>query len=131
MPEPRIKRARFCSQCGSAVVVADASFCKECGAPLPSTVWLSPSIKWNPWTAALLSVIPGLGHWYKGARLRGFAWFVAVLFAYGLAPPIGLMIHVICAGNAALEGALREDALTARRERRRSARLASSARASR
>jgi hypothetical protein len=41
------------------------------------------------------------------------------------------MIHVICAGNAALDGALREDALTARRERRRAVRLVSSARASR
>lgn len=131
MPEPRIERPRFCSQCGGAVIVPDASFCKECGAPLPNTVWLSPSITWQPRTALLLSVVPGLGHWYKGERLRGFAWFFAVLFFYAFPVPIGLLMHMICAGNAALGGALREDALTARRERRRAARLGASARASR
>jgi hypothetical protein len=131
MPEQRIERARFCSQCGGAVVVRDANFCKECGAPLPNTVWLNPTITWNPWTAALLSVVPGLGHWYRGAWMRGFAWFVAVLFFYGLAPAMGLLIHLICAGNAALDGALREDALSARRGRRHSPGLAASARAPR
>lgn len=113
------------------MVVPDASFCKECGAPLPNTVWLSTSIKWHPMTALLLSLVPGLGHWYKGERLRGCAWFFAVLFFYAFPVPIGLLMHIICAGNAALGGALREEALTARSGRRRAAQLAAGARSSR
>ncbi len=130
MPEPRTVRPRFCSQCGAAVVVADASFCKECGAPLPDTVWLSPNLAWRPRSALLLSVIPGLGHWYKGARMRGVAWFFTVPFFYSFAFPLGLLMHMICAGNAAFGGALSEDALTAR-DGRRANRLTAGARASR
>jgi hypothetical protein len=130
MPEPRTVRPRFCSQCGAAVVVADASFCKECGAPLPDTVWLSPNLAWRPRSALLLSVIPGLGHWYKGARMRGVAWFFTVPFFYSFAFPLGLLMHIICAGNAAFGGALSEDALTARSERRAN-RLTTDARVSR
>jgi hypothetical protein len=100
------------------VVVADASFCKECGAPLPDTVWLGPNIARRPRRAMLLSVIPGLGHWYKGARMRGVAWFFTVLFFYSFAFPIGLLLHMICVGNAAFGGALSEDALAARSGRR-------------
>jgi len=103
-----VEPPRFCSRCGSPVVVADASYCKECGAPLAATVWLNHAIGWRPWTALLLSILPGLGQWYKGQRLRGVIWFLVVLAFYGL-QPIGLMLHMICAGNAALSGALRED----------------------
>jgi len=28
--------------------------------------------------AALLSIIPGLGHWYAGAPVRGLVYFVAI-----------------------------------------------------
>ena len=109
MPEARIvEPPRFCARCGSPVVVVDAAYCKECGAPLASTVWLNHAMSWRPWTALLLSVLPGLGQWYKGQRLRGIIWFVVVLLFYSL-QPVGLMLHIICAGNAALSGALKED----------------------
>jgi hypothetical protein len=109
MAEARIvEPPRFCSRCGRPVVVVDASYCKECGAPLASTVWLNHAIGWRPWTAFLLSVVPGLGHWYKGERMRGIYWFLGVLLLYGI-QPFGLMMHIICAGNAALSGALKED----------------------
>jgi hypothetical protein len=110
MAEARIvEPPRFCSRCGSAVVVVDASYCKECGAPLAATVWLNRAISWRPGTALLLSILPGLGQWYKGQRLRGVIWFLVVLVFYGL-QPVGLMLHIICAGNAALSGAFKEDA---------------------
>ena len=109
MADARIVEApRFCSRCGSPVVVADAVYCKECGAPLAATVWLNRSISWRPATALMLSILPGLGHWYKGQRLRGVIWFLIVLAFYGL-QPFGLMLHIICAGNAALSGAIKED----------------------
>lgn len=33
----------------------------------------------NPWVAAALSVIPGLGHVYAGVPLRGLAFFAGVV----------------------------------------------------
>lgn len=112
-------------------MVADAGFCKECGAPLPDTVWLSPDLSWRPRRALTLSVVPGLGHWYKGARRRGVAWFFTVLFLYSFAFPLGLLMHLICASNAAFGGALREDVLTSRRGWRRATRLTAGARVAR
>jgi len=111
MPDERIERPRFCSQCGNPVVVADANFCKECGAPLAGTVWFSHDITWRPSLAFILSVVPGLGHWYKGQRRRGVAWFVCVIIAWSMNPALGLLLYLVCALNAAFSGAIREEAL--------------------
>jgi TM2 domain-containing membrane protein YozV len=121
MPESKIERPRFCSQCGKPVVVADASFCKECGAPLAGTVWFSHDIAWRPLTAFLLSVIPGLGQWYKGQPFRALVWLAVVGLFYAGGSPLAPILHLVCAGNAALAGALREDAFarSGRRIRRR------------
>jgi len=94
------------------VTVADAAFCKECGAALAGTVWLSREITWRPSVAFVLSVVPGLGHLYKRQTVRGTFWFIFVIYMYSAAPPLGWLIHLICAGNAALSGAIREDALS-------------------
>ena len=110
MPDVGIERPRFCSQCGQPVTVADAVFCKECGAPLAVTAWFSHDISWRPWVALLLSVVPGLGHFYKGQVGRGIAWFVVVVFLLMSATPIGFILYIICAFNAALSGAIREEA---------------------
>lgn len=132
MPEPRTERPRFCPQCGHAVVVLDAVYCKECGAPLPDTVWLDRVHGWNPIAAGVLSVVPGLGHWYKGERLRGFAWFLAVLFFYNYATAgLGMLMHMICAGNAAFSGGPRAALLAARGSRRRAATVTAVARSAR
>src|SRR6202022_404484 len=61
IPDVGIERPRFCSQCG---------------APLAGTAWFSHDISWRPWIALLLSVVPGLGHFYKGQVGRAIAWFV-------------------------------------------------------
>jgi TM2 domain-containing membrane protein YozV len=111
MADTSAERARFCSQCGQPVMVDDAIFCKECGAPLAGTVWFRHDVTWHPFTALILSVFPGLGHWYKGQPRRAIIWFSAVVFFYVTAPVIGLLLHMICAGNAALAGAIREEAM--------------------
>ena len=112
MSDSAIERARYCSQCGQPVTVIDATFCKECGAPLAGTFWLSHEITWRPFVAFVLSIVPGLGHLYKRQPLRGLLWFMFVGYMYGAVPPLGWVIHAICAGNAALSGAIREEALT-------------------
>jgi len=111
MPDSPIERARYCSQCGQAVTVIDATFCKECGAPLSGTVWLSHEITWRPFVAFVLSIVPGLGHFYKRQPFRGVLWFLFVTYMWGAAPPLGWVVHLICAGNAALAGAIKEDAI--------------------
>jgi zinc-ribbon domain len=96
---------RFCSNCGHPVVVGDARFCKDCGAALAAGLRLRQNLDWNPWIAAGLSIVPGLGQFYKGQRLYPLLWFVGVLIAYG-AGPFGLVMHVVCIANAALAGAI-------------------------
>ena len=86
------------------IVVPDAVFCKECGAPL-RRLWPRPhEVGYNPTLAAMLSVLPGLGHLYRGRIVAGILWFFCVAIAYQ-AGPIGLAIHLACAANAALSGA--------------------------
>ena len=59
--------------------------------------------------ALVLSIVPGVGHIYRGKPMRGMLWFFGVLFAYTMGPPLGILIHIICAANAAFSGALHED----------------------
>ncbi len=98
-------------------MVAGASFCKDCGAPL-TVAWLSPEPGFKPLVAAALSFIPGLGHVYRRRPMRGMLWFFGVSVAYTAGFGFGLLIHMICAANAALSGAIREDAFLSGRRRR-------------
>jgi len=100
------------------VVVPDAEYCKDCGAPLSTVRWLSPDPGYRPVVAAVLSVIPGLGHLYRGRPFKGIIWFFGVMLAYG-AGPIGFLVHLACAANAALSGAIDDRRLDARRRLRR------------
>lgn len=95
---------RFCSSCGGSVMVTDASFCKECGAALMTGPGLKDGLGWNPWIAFALSIVPGLGHLYKSRLGRAVGWFFLVTFGY-FATPLGFLLHIICAVNAALGGA--------------------------
>lgn len=108
MSDPPFDRPRFCAQCGTAVVVPDASFCRQCGAPL---TWLGRDVSWRPLLALCLSIIPGLGQLYKGQSGRGMLWFVFVILFLAYAMPIGILLWIICAGNAALSGAVREEVI--------------------
>lgn len=91
-------------------MVADASFCKDCGAPL-GMVWIRHDLTWKPLIAAALSFVPGLGHLYRRRPFRGLGWFFGVTVAYTLNYTFGLMLHLVCAANAALAGAIRPEAL--------------------
>ena len=115
MHDARLERPPFCAQCGSPVVVADAEFCKNCGAPLS---WFSRDISWRPLIALILSVVPGLGQLYKGQPGRGLMWFIFVLVFLAYATPIGMLLWLVCAGNAALAGAVREEAIANSARRR-------------
>jgi len=96
---------RFCSNCGHPVVVNDARFCKDCGASLNRGLRFKHDLAWNPWIAMTLSLVPGLGQFYKGQRLKAVLWFVLVVIAYGAAP-FGVLLHLVCIANAGLGGAI-------------------------
>jgi hypothetical protein len=103
------EKARFCSRCGQPLVVSDASFCKACGAPITRFPLLRRDPGFNPIIAAALSIVPGVGHIYRGKIGKAFLWFFGVSFAWTVSPPLGLVLHIICAANAAFGDTLRED----------------------
>ena len=109
MADRDFEKPRFCSRCGAPIVVAEASFCKSCGAPVTRFPLLSRSSGFNPVLALILSIVPGVGHIYRGRPFKGIMWFFFVSIAYGMGPPFGILIHLICAANAAFSGTLRED----------------------
>ncbi len=118
MRDRETENPRYCSQCGQAVTVAGAGFCKSCGAPLSNTRIFIRDPGFNPVLAFALSIVPGLGHVYKGRPGRGALWFIAVGAAYVTMGPLGPLLHFICAINAALQGALHDHVLGRRAPRR-------------
>ena len=111
MPETDFETPRFCARCGQPIVVAHAQYCKSCGAPVTRFRLLRRDPGFNPGVAFVLSIIPGLGQMYRGKIFRGVMWFFFVSIAYGAGPFPGVLIHLICASNAAFAGAIREDVL--------------------
>lgn len=91
--------------------MAEASFCKSCGAPVTRFPLLRRNPGFSPVLALVLSIVPGVGHIYRGKIGKAFLWFFGVSIAYGMGPPLGLLIHIICAFNAAFSGTLRETPL--------------------
>jgi hypothetical protein len=77
-----------CSRC-ERPVPAEALFCPQCGAQLKvqpvqaeiidGTRRFAKQRPISPGRAARLSIIPGLGHWYAGAPVKGLAFFAAIL----------------------------------------------------
>jgi hypothetical protein len=105
------EKPRFCSRCGQPLVVADASFCKSCGAPVTRFPLLRRRAGFSPILALVLSIVPGVGHIYRGKPFKGILWFFGVWLAYLSGPPLGILVHIICAANAAFSDTLREDML--------------------
>ncbi len=70
---PLAQDAKFCPECGTQLQVqpVHAELVETRAAPRPA----QPS----PWAAALLSIIPGLGHWYAGSPRRGLIFFAAIV----------------------------------------------------
>jgi len=77
-----------CPRCRRSVV-SEASFCPNCGNQLriqplggeiiDGTKRFARNRPVSPGRAARLSIIPGLGHWYVGAPLKGLAFFAAIV----------------------------------------------------
>ncbi len=77
-----------CPRC-ERPVAAEALFCPQCGAQLKvqpvqgeiidGTRRFAKQRPISPGRAARLSIIPGLGHWYAGAPVKGLAFFAAIL----------------------------------------------------
>ena len=77
-----------CPRC-RRTVAAEAAFCPYCGAQLrvqplqgdiiDGTQRFKKNRLLNPGRAARLSIIPGLGHWYVGAPVKGLAFFAAIV----------------------------------------------------
>jgi len=109
--EAEFERPSFCSRCGAPIVVADATFCKSCGAPISRLATIRRDRGYSPVLALVLSIVPGVGHIYRGKPFKGILWFFFVSIAYGLGPPLGIVIHLICAANAAFSDTMREDVL--------------------
>lgn len=77
-----------CPRCERSVA-AEAAFCPYCGAQLKvqpvqgeiidGTERFKKNRALKPGRAARLSLIPGLGHWYAGAPVKGLAFFAAIV----------------------------------------------------
>jgi hypothetical protein len=77
-----------CSRCETPVP-AEALFCPQCGAQLKvqpvqgeiidGTRKFAKQRPISPGRAARLSIVPGLGHWYAGAPVKGLAFFAAIV----------------------------------------------------
>jgi hypothetical protein len=77
-----------CPRCERSVA-AEAAFCPYCGAQLKvqpvqgeiidGTERFRKNRALKPGRAARLSLIPGLGHWYAGAPVKGLAFFAAIV----------------------------------------------------
>ena len=75
-----------CPRCRRSVA-AEAAFCPHCGAQLQvqplqgeiidGTQRFKKNRSLNPARAARLSIVPGLGHWYAGAPVKGLDFFAA------------------------------------------------------
>jgi hypothetical protein len=65
---------KFCPECGTQIRIQPVQ-----GEVIERRAQPQPAGPPNPWVAALLSIVPGLGHWYAGAPRRGFIFFVAIV----------------------------------------------------
>lgn len=77
----------FCGRCG-AHLVNPAAPCPRCGSPASGGYRATsatatgaaaiPRSRKSPGVAAALAVLPGLGHFYLGHNVKGFAYMVGV-----------------------------------------------------
>jgi TM2 domain-containing membrane protein YozV len=69
----------LCGRCG-ALLTNPSAPCPRCGAPA-SGAWQQtrPQARKDPRVAALLAVIPGMGHFYLGHNMKGIAYLVGVV----------------------------------------------------
>ena len=68
----------LCGRCGALLADPNAA-CPRCGSPASGGyhIPVQRSHK-SPWVAAALAVVPGLGHFYLGHNMKGFAYLLGV-----------------------------------------------------
>ena len=71
----------YCGNCG-ALLVNPTAPCPRCGAPASGGYYgpaaAIPRSRKSPGLAAALAVLPGLGHFYLGQNVKGFAYLLGV-----------------------------------------------------
>ncbi len=72
--EPLREQTAFCPHCGTQLKVQPVR-----GEVLDPGRKSTRDASIRPATAARLSIIPGLGHWYARSPMRGLAFFVAIV----------------------------------------------------
>jgi hypothetical protein len=71
---PVATEALFCPQCGAQLKVQQVE-----GEIIDGTRKFAKHGPVSPGRAARLSIVPGLGHWYAGAPVKGLAFFAAIV----------------------------------------------------
>lgn len=85
----------LCPECKKEIS-STAEACPHCG------FTLKPKRKWNPGTAAVLSlIIPGAGQVYQDRILWGLIWLVVVVLGYVMFIIPGIVLHILCVISAA------------------------------
>jgi hypothetical protein len=88
--EPRELDKMPCPYCGH-LLPKDAQSCDRCDWTRSATE--TAEVKASDAMAVLLSVIPGLGHIYKGHRLAGFLWMAGAV-------PAGIFVFLAAIASA-------------------------------
>ena len=89
--EPRTDGKMACPHCGH-LLPKDAQRCDQCDwkrreAKEPAEATASDAV------AVILSIIPGLGHIYKGHKLAGFLWMLGAI-------PVGIFVLLAAFASA-------------------------------
>jgi ribosomal protein S27AE len=79
-----------CPYCGT-ILPKDAKACTRCDWTREATTPAEP--KASDAMAILLSIIPGLGHIYKGHKLAGFLWMLGAI-------PVGIFVLLAAIASA-------------------------------
>ncbi|HEX4707075.1 MAG TPA: hypothetical protein VH229_05030 [Candidatus Udaeobacter sp.] len=90
-PEPRTDDKMACPHCGH-LLPKDAQHCDQCDwtrrqAKEPAEATASDAV------AVILSIIPGLGHIYKGHKLVGLLWMLGAI-------PVGIFVLLAAFASA-------------------------------
>src|SRR5207302_8669718 len=102
-----------CPRCRRSVA-PEAAFCPHCGAQLrvqpiqgeiiDGTKRFARNRPVSPGRAARLSIVPGLGHWYAGAPLKGLAVFAAIVGPLVVGTELALPVVGAAVGIALAHG---------------------------
>jgi TM2 domain-containing membrane protein YozV len=68
----------LCGRCG-ALLTNPVAPCPRCGAPASGAYqYTRPARRKDPWVAAMLAIIPGMGHFYLGHNMKGVGFLAGI-----------------------------------------------------